>query len=283
MLSIRQIEDANESDALHFLNQYEETSQFLINNMKAYGPVLTEHHNSGNFKVVVKDQSIIGVFCLTRRGNLLIQSSEVLPAKLIIEDCETEEHSVRGFIGDWASVEPIYDLYKKQNSNYQPTYFSKEFLYRLELNSDDKSLIHDPRVRFLQESDFEQWVVQSEAYNEELNIPSDLTRDQMRIDFRQKVKERVWWGMFVDGKLLSRSALNSNGDGIGQVGGVFTPKDLRKSGYAKATMLHMLRDCIEVHGHKKSILFTGETDIPAQRLYESIGYERIGDFALILG
>lgn len=30
-------------------------------------------------------------------------------------------------------------------------------------------------------------------------------------------------------------------------------------------------------------LFTGEADIPAQKLYESMGYQRIGSFALILG
>ncbi len=33
----------------------------------------------------------------------------------------------------------------------------------------------------------------------------------------------------------------------------------------------------------KNILFTGETDLPAQKLYESMGYKRIGPFAVILG
>lgn len=83
-------------------------------------------------------------------------------------------------------------------------------------------------------------------------------------------------------KLNSIAGLNSKSDEIGQVGGVFTPKEKRKHGYAKATMLHLLKDCRDFHGHAKSILFTGETDLPAQKLYESIGYERIGHFALIL-
>ncbi len=116
----------------------------------------------------------------------------------------------------------------------------------------------------------------------ELNLPIDLTIDQMRASFKVKVKNKVWWGLFDKDQLLSRAALNSNGDKIGQVGGVFTPKKFRKNGYAKKTMLHMLKDCIEIHKHTKSILFTGETDIPAQKLYESIGYKRIGEFALIL-
>jgi hypothetical protein len=45
----------------------------------------------------------------------------------------------------------------------------------------------------------------------------------------------------------------------------------------------MLKDCRDLHGHVKSILFTGETDYPAQRLYESMGYQRIRFFGLILG
>ena len=48
-------------------------------------------------------------------------------------------------------------------------------------------------------------------------------------------------------------------------------------------MSHLLKDCRDLHGHNKNILFTGEADIAAQKLYESLGYKRIGSFALILG
>jgi len=100
---------------------------------------------------------------------------------------------------------------------------------------------------------------------------------------RSTNRSTAWWGLFIDGEMISRTALNSNGEKIGQVGGVFTPKSKRQKGYAKVTMLHMLRDCRDLHGHTKSILFTAETDYPAQKLYEAIGYQRIGSFALILG
>jgi predicted GNAT family acetyltransferase len=96
-------------------------------------------------------------------------------------------------------------------------------------------------------------------------------------------RDKVWWGLFDRDELQSRAGLNSKGQDIGQVGGVFTPKKYRQRGYAKATMLHMLKDCRDTHVHRKNLLFTGETDYPAQKLYESIGYQRIGSFALILG
>ena len=86
----------------------------------------------------------------------------------------------------------------------------------------------------------------------------------------------------MDGNLVSQASLNSKGDTIGQVGGVFTRKEARKRGLAKKTIIHLLKDCQLIHQHHKSILFTGETDIPAQKLYESIGYTKIGYFGLIL-
>ena len=71
-------------DVLNFLSQYEESSQFLINNLKMYGESLTEHPNSGNYKVIFDDEKIKGVFCLTRRGNLISQLPVELNTKLIL-------------------------------------------------------------------------------------------------------------------------------------------------------------------------------------------------------
>ncbi len=34
--------------AFEYLNAHEDSAQFLINNLKAHGPRLTEHPNSGN-------------------------------------------------------------------------------------------------------------------------------------------------------------------------------------------------------------------------------------------
>ena len=117
----------------------------------------------------------------------------------------------------------------------------------------------------------------------ELSLPNEFSAEQLQRNFEAQAAKQVWWGMFRGQELVSRTALNSRGETIGQVGGVFTPKKYRQQGCAKAVMLHMLKDCRDLHGHTKSLLFTGETDIPAQKLYESIGYSRIGSFAIILG
>lgn len=265
-----------------FLLQHEECAQFLINNLRAHGPTLTEHHNSGNFKAIRKDGVIVAVFCLARRGNLIVQSTFSDPA-LILSACANEPIQLKGFIGDWNSVEPVYQLFKRHTPAYSPSYESKDILYSYPLSSSDVKIKHDSHVRFLNQSDFPQWLEFSNAYMSELGLPDELSADQKQQDFEAQAENKIWWGLFEGDKLLSRTALNSKGEKVGQVGGVFTPKHFRQKGFAKRVMFHMLKDCRDLHGHTKNILFTGETDIPAQKLYESMGYGRIGSFALVLG
>lgn len=279
---VEQLDERNRQEAVDFLQRHEETSQFLLNNLSEHGPRLTDHHNSGNFKLIREGGEVRGVICLSRRGNLLAQAEADFSGP-VLGACATETVPLRGFIGDWETIEPIWRKFREANPEYRASYESKEILYSYDLRAGDPQLQHDPRVRFLETRDFDQWEVFSDAYMAELNIPNDLNKEARRRDYEARLKERVWWGLFDGDRLLSRAALNSNGKEIGQVGGVFTPRGERKQGFSKATMLHMLKDCRDIHGHRKSNLFTGEIDIPAQKLYESIGYRRIGSFALILG
>jgi predicted GNAT family acetyltransferase len=279
---IESLTEGNRGEAEVFLAAREDTSQFLINNLKLHGPELTSHHNSGNFRLVRQNGVVAAVFCLTRRGNLLIQADSDF-SEMILNSCQEEEVPLKGFIGAWDSVAPIWMRFKKAYSDYTPSYESKEILYSYILSSDDPKLRHDARVRFLEEADFEQWLQFSISYMAELGLPDGATTNQKRDTFIQMVRDRLWWGLFSGSTLLSRTALNSKGTTVGQVGGVFTPQQYRQKGLAKATMFHMLKDCRDLHGHTKNILFTGESDIAAQKLYESMGYQRIGSFELILG
>jgi len=276
------LENANLHTAMQFLLRFEESAQFLINNLTNYGPHLTDHHSSGDFKMLTYNSTVTAVFCLTRRGNLLVQCDGVFDPQFVLENIVSDSLSIRGFVGDWNSVYPVYKAYKNQCRQYKPSFYSKEILYRFQFDDNDNSLIHDSRVRLLKECDFDKWVLLNNRYIEELGIPRDLTASQAKAQFLTATKNKLWWGMFKDNNLVSISALNSNNKNIGQVGGIFTSENERRKGYSKATMLHMLNDCKLIHQHAKSILFTADIDLPAKKLYESIGYIKIGYFALIL-
>ena len=273
---------ANRAEAEAYLARHEDSAQFLINNLREQGPALTAHPHSGNFKAVRQDGRIVAMFCLSRQGNLIVQSDGDFSA-LILQACAMEPIALRGFIGEWNSVAPIYRRFKVANPGYRPSFESRDILFARPLRNDDAALVHDPRVRLLVEADFGQWLTLRRGYEAELGLPADMTDEQHREQFPDAIRTRRWWGLFEGATLRSQAALNSCGATIGQVGGVFTPPAHRQQHFARATMLHLLKDCRELHGHTRSILFTGGMNHSARRLYESIGYRRIGSFALILG
>ena len=279
---VEQVGESNIVEVQAFLAGQEECSQFLINNLGEHGPSLVEHQNSGNFKAIRLGGEIRAVFCLTRRGNLIMQGGGINP-EVVLDACSREPIHMKGFIGEWDSIEPVYSLFKKQTPSFIPSFESKEILFSYPLSVNELKLRHDARVRLLTPADFSRWFELRAAYLSELGLPSDGVVDLVRGDFDAQVVGQRWWGLFEGNELLSQVGLNSKGETVGQVGGVFTPEPYRKRGLAKAAMVHMLRDCRDIHGHTKSILFTGETDIAAQKLYESIGYNRIGFFAMMFG
>jgi predicted GNAT family acetyltransferase len=280
---VEPITGANRSDAAAYLARHEDTAQFLINNLSEHGSRLSAHPNSGNFKLVRRGDTVVAVFCLTRRGNLLVES-DVDCAELVLHTCGAEEGvPLKGFIGSWSSVAPVWRRFKEAHPDFTPAYESKEILYARVLPEDDDELTRDPRVRQLELSDLDEWLVHSTLYLSEVGLPDDATAAQKREGFATLVHHRAAWGLFAGGKLLSRAALNSQGPMVGQTGAVFTLPGYRRQGLARSTMRHMLSDCRDIHRHRRNILFTGEADVPAQRLYESLRYERIGSFALILG
>lgn len=66
-----------------------------------------------------------------------------------------------------------------------------------------------------------------------------------------------------------------------QVGGVWTPSELRRQGYARAVVATSLLDA-RADSAELAILFTGEENIPAQKAYLALGFEHVGDYQITL-
>ena len=73
----------------------------------------------------------------------------------------------------------------------------------------------------------------------------------------------------------------SVGVGVVLVGGVYTPGELRGRGYARAAVAGSLVQA-RGNGSRRSVLFTPESNVPAQKTYRSLGYEDVGDWGLVL-
>jgi ribosomal protein S18 acetylase RimI-like enzyme len=68
-----------------------------------------------------------------------------------------------------------------------------------------------------------------------------------------------------------------------QIGGVYTAPHLRRQGLSRALMRALIDDAIRLHGLTRLLLFTGENNDAALSLYDSLGFVRVGAFALCFG
>ena len=81
----------NAGPATEFLKAQYATSMFLLGNLADQGPNLADHPNSGNFKVLSFENEVVGVFCLTRRGNILLSAKTGIDFnEIILAECVAE-------------------------------------------------------------------------------------------------------------------------------------------------------------------------------------------------
>lgn len=282
-LRLEKLTGSNQEDAISFLSKDENTAVFLLGNLNEYGPNLGLHVNSGNFKLIRKEDDIICVFCLTRRGNLLVQSELIQPTfELIVAGCKEESNWIRGVIGDWKFAKDFWQYLKDQEIIKKETFSSKEINYALLL--DDWQCSATKEARYLKAEDFQQWKALRLDYLLEQKLPHDLSEEEMHRQFLEKCNQMMIWGLFIESQLISIAELNAKTSSIATVGGVYTVPKWRMKGFAKELMKQLIFDCKNKLFLRKLIIFTGEDkNKPAQKLYESLGCQRTGYMALFFG
>ncbi len=273
---------SNQAAMLHFLRQHENYSLFLLGNFENYGLALAEAPYSGNFKLIRSEGEVVGVFCLTRKGSLLIEAPSKEPIfELVLASCREESMPIKGVIGNWDLCHPFWEFLKTRQVIKNEAFTSKEILYSVDLSA--MSYHSQPGVRFLTEADYSQWKPLRLDYLMEQGLPNDLGDEYLFKLYADKVKKKISWGFFLEGKLVSMADLNAKALDLGQVGGVYTIPSCRGKGYAKAVMQQLLADAKSLHAIRKMIIFTGENNLAAQKLYHSLRVSHIGYFALLIG
>lgn len=279
---IRDLTTENRDEALALLRRHRESSMLLLGNLETHGPRLTEHLNSGNYRCLQSQDGTVAVFVLTRRGNLLVQTDRQADyAEAILAACEAELMPITGALGEWSIVERLWARYRERQSALRTSFRSREILFRLDVSL--ALLARDPRVRLLAEPDFEECDELRRAFCAEAGLPFQGTAEERRQVFLTQQQAGGWWGCFDEGRLVSIAGINARVDGLGQVGGVYTPPVHRRLGHSRAVMQAIILDSRELHGLSGLVLFTDEGNAPAQSLYRGLGFAEIGHFGIFFG
>jgi uncharacterized protein len=119
------------------------------------------------------------------------------------------------------------------------------------------------------------------AYDIELlgatDSPEHLSRAASFLD--QQITGGNAWVALDRGRPVSLSAFNATLPDMVQLGGIYTPPELRGRGFARVAVAASLLAARD-RGASRAVLFTNNPS--AVRTYEAVGFERVGDFGLIL-
>jgi predicted GNAT family acetyltransferase len=109
----------------------------------------------------------------------------------------------------------------------------------------------------------------------------DATRARCRDDFERAVARQEPCLLTHAGIPRAKTNFNARLPDMVQIGGVYTPPQLRGRGYARAAVgLSLIK--ARARGVKRAVLFTGDDNQPAIAAYRALGFERINDFAIVL-
>ena len=92
-------------------------------------------------------------------------------------------------------------------------------------------------------------------------------RERHRID----VREGRWWVLREGGRICFQVHVGPHNDHAVQIGGVLTPPDLRGRGYATRGVTAIVARLLA--RHPSVVLFCGEENHVARRLYERLGFQ----------
>ena len=280
------VNENNKADVISFLENYTETSLFLLGNLEHYGFTLTNHMNSGNYACIKKDNTIAAVFCLTRRGNLLLQTDgNDNYSALIYDTCKNEPVLTEGIVGEWTIAKSYWDYLCSANNRFKEITIVKENLYSLNISRKDenKGIIENHNIRFLNENDFSAYDDLIVNFTLEMGLTVQGSKEERHIVFSESIQAKFIWGLYLNDTLVSTCQLNTKHNNIGQVGGVYTIPHKRCKGYSYQCIAQLIHDCKNLHNLETLILFTDQKNTAANRLYQNFGFKIIGDFGLLFG
>jgi GNAT superfamily N-acetyltransferase len=284
--SVRVLAAGDEAAFLAFLEPRAASSMFLLSNSRAAGLVDEGQRFQATYVGAFADGQLVAVAAHCWNGVLLVQA----PAELVAEETlldvattavATSAREVTGFSGPADQIAIARGAIVLPRP---PALDALERLYALSLGD-----LHVPPA--LAHGDV---VCRTPAAGElpllgewrhayALETMSTLDTPENREHARRTIVDSAAvgsvWVVDASGTPVAMTAFNARLPDIVQVGGVYTPPALRGRGYARAAVAGSLLDA-RARGVRRAILFT--KDPSAARAYEAIGFQRIGDYALVL-
>jgi GNAT superfamily N-acetyltransferase len=280
-MELRLLTPSDESVLEGFLASHRDSSMFLRANARRAGLAYRGEPFQANYAAAFRDGAVIGVAAHCWNGLVLLQAPEQT-AELARACVEWSGRRVTGLSGPLEQVPRARSALGLADAD--AALEGDEWLYALDLSelvvpdalSSGAIVCRAPRPE--ERDTLCAWRL---AYDIETLGATDSAENQRRsAEFldAQIADGNAWVAIEARGP-VSLSAFNATLPDIVQLGGIYTPPELRGRGYAKVVVAASLvvarqRDA------SRAVLFTSNPS--AARTYEALGFRRVGDYRLVL-
>ncbi|MEL6571729.1 MAG: GNAT family N-acetyltransferase [Pseudomonadota bacterium] len=267
------IHDAQRDDLVQFMFAHAPIMMFPLTNLKLYG-LGGEHPRSISAWVLRNGDVLTDVLTISREGMVFpcCPNAPWDAARQLLR-----QRAVKGLLGEGRQVAQIRAATgltaPAQMDATEPAYVL--FLHDLvvpDAQGFDLRPYGDADRNLL-----EAWRMAYEI--ETLNIPADQAKVTANHHVQAAIDRDSHRILYRDGTPVAVTGFNAALPTMVQIGGVFTPPDLRGNGYAKVALaLHLLE--AQRAGVEGAVLSAANTS--AAKVYEALGFQRNGDFALVI-
>lgn len=281
--NIRRVHPGDAEALDRFFREHANTTMFLRGNLARGGFEYEGKGYQGVYLAAWEADRVVGVVGHSWRDSLMIEAPlDLLPALVRA----TLEESGRPASGVMGTCEQVKHVRRELGWQEAPAMLaSEEILYHLSLDQ----LVVPPALetgehlcRVPVEGDIEllsRWradyaveaLGRSPEQGKALANPGAIRKEASAGDL---------FVIEVQGVLVAQTLFNTRTPDCVQVGGVWTPPEERCKGYARSAVAGSLLSARE-GGATDSILFTEQTNYPAQACYEKLGYRVVGDYMLL--
>ncbi len=284
-MEVRLLSGGDEAALEAFLAPRADASMFLRSNARSAGLVDRGEPLQGTYVAALEAGELVGVGAHFWNGMLVFQAPDLEDLPAIAQTAVARsKREVKGLAGPRAQIEAARRALGFEGRVVSLD--SREDLFALDLAEmrvpDD---LASGRVECRRPLPAEldlvtRWRVDFSVEALGLSDGSEL-RAASRSEIARLDGEGAHWILLDRGRPVSYSAFNARLSDVVQVGGVWTPRELRGRGYGRAVVAGSLVDARR-EGVERAILFTGEENRSARAAYEALGFRVAGDYGLVI-
>ena len=280
-VTVRVIRAGDKTPLESFLSRHRDTTMFLRTGLLLEG--VFDPRPPATYAAAFEGAAVVGAAMHAENGHIVLEAPVALP-EIVRTAVGASGRAVTGFVGRWrqtTAARATFGLtaapaqFEKQQELYAldlarlvvPEALANGWLRCRRPTAAEVPLLTEWRVAYRQES-----------FNSPAG-PALITSSRQEVE--RAFADGASWLLEDEGRPVAYQHFNARLPDIVQVGGVWTPPDLRGRGYARAVVAGSLL-AARAQGALRAVLFTDDDNRPAQRAYVALGFERVGDYGLVI-